>query len=130
MIYLIIHIVRENERIGDILKNYNIELDDLKANNLHITDFNHLSPGTKLRIPNLNQETIQILNEVEPLVSNYYKPDFNEEKIIDESDLDISKNTSQPQKPRGFNIFGPKGFSNPFRGQIYPHFIKNKKSDK
>ena len=42
MIYLIIHIVRENERIGDILKNYNIELDDLKANNLHITDFNHL----------------------------------------------------------------------------------------
>lgn len=130
MIYLIIHIVRENERIGDILKNYNIELDDLKVNNLHITDFNHLSPGTKLRIPNLNQETIQILNEVEPLVSNYYKPDFNEEKIIDESDLDISKNTSQPQKPRGFNIFGSKGFSNPFRGQIYPHFIKNKKSDK
>ena len=51
---MIIHIVREHERLQDILKNYNVEIDDLKTNNLHITDFNHLTPGTKLRIPNLN----------------------------------------------------------------------------
>lgn len=126
---MIIHIVREHERLQDILKNYNVEIDDLKTNNLHITDFSHLTPGTKLRIPNLNQETIQILNEVEPLVSNYYKPNFDEEKIIDEK-KDIVSGEQMPKiKPRGFNLFPPKGFNNPFKGQIYPHFVKKKKSD-
>ena len=131
MIFLIIHIVREHERLQDILKNYNVEIDDLKTNNLHITDFNHLTPGTKLRIPNLNQETIQILNEVEPLVSNYYKPDFDESNIINDDGKKVDVNdTSEPKiKPRGFNLFPPKGFNNPFRGPIYPHGIKNKKSD-
>ena len=130
MIFLIIHIVREHERLQDILKNYNVEIDDLKTNNLHITDFNHLTPETKLRIPNLNQETIQILNEVEPLVSNYYKPDFDESNIKNDGKKVDVNDTSEPKiKPRGFNLFPPKGFNSPFRGQIYPHFIKKKKSD-
>lgn len=126
---MIIHIVRENERISDILRNYNISIDDLKTNNLHVTDFNHLTPGMKLRIPDLNQETIQILNEVEPLVSNYYKPNF-EEKINDEPPIpDENNKVNNHFKPRGFNLFMPRRMNNPFNGQIYPHFIKKKKNN-
>lgn len=129
---MIIHIVRENERISDIIKSYNISFDELKTNNLHITDFNHLRAGTKLRIPSINQETMQILNETEPLVSNYYKPNFEEdekeikkpevEKKVDQQDKQIIRN-------RGFNLFNSRPLSNPFKNQIYPHFIKKKKTD-
>ena len=42
MIFIIIHIVRENERINDILRNYNVSLDDVKVCNMHITNFNDL----------------------------------------------------------------------------------------
>lgn len=105
MIFLIIHIVREHERLQDILKNYNVEIDDLKTNNLHITDFNHLTPGTKLRIPNLNQETIQILNEVEPLVSNYYKPDFDESNIKNDGKKVDVNDTSEPKLNQEVLIF-------------------------
>lgn len=146
MIFLIIHIVRNGEKISNILNNYNISFDDLKTNNLHITDFSKLAQGTKLRIPTLNQETIQILNGSEPLVSSYYEGNniFEEDNNVNNQDdnnqddnnindnSNNGNNTNNGSNFRGLNILPGFGFPKVIRNgkrQIYPHFI-NKKNDK
>lgn len=78
VIFLIEHIVRMNEKVEDILSAYHISLEELKENNLHITDFNHLLSGAKLHIPYLSEETEQILESTECFVMNYY-PKLDEE---------------------------------------------------
>ncbi|MGM9971970.1 MAG: hypothetical protein ACI35W_06140 [Anaeroplasmataceae bacterium] len=77
---MVIHIVRMNETIDEIIDNYHITLDDLKMENRHITDFLNIAPGTKLRITPITLETIQILDTSEPLVLN----NQNDPKIFDE----------------------------------------------
>ena len=127
MIFIIIHIVRENEKITDILRNYNVTLDDIKVCNLHITDFNNLRPSTKLRIPSINSETVEILDKSEPLVSQYYEPNYQ----IEENNNDSNNTTDNYSKKRPFNNFGFRGlnFIKPnrqnrgFNKSIYPHFI-------
>lgn len=136
---MIIHIVRNGEKISNILNNYNISFDDLKTNNLHITDFNNLTAGTKLRIPTLNQETIQILNASEPLVSSYYEGNNNlfldedkDSNIKDNNEVNNNNSIKQSSNFRGLNILPGFGFPKVNREnkrQIYPHFIKKKKDN-
>ncbi len=133
---MIIHIVRSGEKISNILNNYNISFDDLKTNNLHITNFNQLQEGTKLRIPTLNQETIQILNASEPLVSSYYEGNNNlfldddkNSNIKDDNEVNNNNSLKHSSNFRGLNILPGFGFPKTNRNnkrQIYPHFIKKK----
>ena len=76
---MILHIVRSGENISKIADNYQCEISDITSNNLHITDFSHLQPGTKLRIPFLTKETIEVLEETESFVKDYY-PVFDDKK--------------------------------------------------
>lgn len=76
---MLLHIVRSGENISKIADNYQCLVSDITSNNLHITDFNHLQPGMKLRIPFLTKETIEILEETESFVKDYY-PTFDENK--------------------------------------------------
>lgn len=69
---MIIHIVRNNESVSDILDIYHLSFDDLKSNNLHITNFKKIIPGTKLKIPFLGEEIKQILESSESFVEDYY----------------------------------------------------------
>lgn len=69
---MIEHIVKQNERINDILNNYHLTFEDIKKNNSHITDFNNLIGGTKLMIPLMKEEVEQILDKTEVFVKKYY----------------------------------------------------------
>ncbi|MGM9969768.1 MAG: LysM peptidoglycan-binding domain-containing protein [Anaeroplasma sp.] len=75
---MLVHIVKNNENIDDIINTYNVTLADLKKSNNHITDFNNLVGGTKLRIPMISEEIEQILETTESFISDYYS------KISDE----------------------------------------------
>lgn len=69
---MIEHIVRMNEKVDSILNTYQITLEELKENNLHITDFSKLICGTKLLIPFLSKNVEQILESTEGFVQRYY----------------------------------------------------------
>lgn len=133
MIFIIIHIVRENERVQDILKNYNISLDDLKVCNLHITNFSDLKPATKLRIPSINSETVEVLNQSEPLVSQYYEPEYK----LDDDNLNVnSENKTQNNNNninrfgfRGLNFIIPPRLKRQANKSIYPHYVKKNNED-
>jgi hypothetical protein len=82
---MIEHIVRMNEKVESILNTYQISLDELKENNLHITDFNHLNCGMKLLIPYLSKNVEQILESTEGFVQKYYPKisEVLEEKVVE-----------------------------------------------
>ncbi len=96
---MIIHYVKNGEHVSDILKNFNIEFEELKKYNQHITNFNQLPVGTKIKIPAITKEIYEEMNTVEPLIEDFYdlgdnkdKKDLTTEKENDdESDENISK---------------------------------------
>lgn len=61
-----------------IADNYQCELSDITSNNLHITDFKNLKPGMKLKIPFLTKPIMEVLEETESFISDYY-PTLNTE---------------------------------------------------
>lgn len=69
---MIIHIVRNNETVNEILDNYHLTINDLRTNNQHVTDFKNIQSGTKLKIPFLSEENKQILKTSEPFIQDYY----------------------------------------------------------
>jgi hypothetical protein len=81
VIFILLHIVRSGESLERIADSYHCEVNDIKSNNLHITDFKKLIPGTKLRIPFLTKEIIETLEETESFISDYY-PNLNDKKIV------------------------------------------------
>lgn len=124
---MIIHIVKSNERLDDILIYYGISFDDLKVNNLHITDFKHIAPGTRLKIPTISEQTIQTLNETEPLVMDYY----NNDAIIKENDTEnesIINDNQSDYKFKGLNFIRNNKILRP-RKSIYPFYRPNKEED-
>lgn len=84
---MIIHIVRPNEKVDSIMNHYMISKNELISNNGHINDWNNLIPGVKIRIPEITKEILEVLDESEPFVEEYYpKQEEKEKKIINDDD--------------------------------------------
>ena len=79
------HIVRMNEKIDKIALNYQLDVDEIKAVNSYIKDWNHLIPGTKLRLPEISNMLNEEIDNYEPFIEEYYpKLSINCNNIIDE----------------------------------------------
>ena len=81
---MILHIVRSGETVRGIADNYQCEVSDITSNNLHITDFKNLKPGMKLKIPFLTKPIMEVLEETESFISDYYPSltdKFNPENV-------------------------------------------------
>lgn len=87
------HIVGNGESVDDILKGYDITINELKNENKHIRVWNYLIPGTKLKIPVLTESIVEDLNEIEPFIEDYYPKIEIEDnyKQIDDNDQVIIK---------------------------------------
>ena len=66
------HIKRSNEKIEEILFLYNISFDELKESNKHISKWDKVPPGTKLKIPVITRNDDVELMEMEPFIEDYY----------------------------------------------------------
>lgn len=66
------HIVGNGETVEDILRGYDLTIDELKNENKHIRIWNKLIPGTKLKIPILSEAIIEDINTIEPFIEEYY----------------------------------------------------------
>lgn len=76
------HIVKNRETLEDILNMYHLGVEELKNANLHITDFNHLASGMKIKIPLLTEEVEQVLESTESFVKRYYPKMEEIEKVV------------------------------------------------
>lgn len=92
---MFIHIVHQNENIHLIADRYRVSVNDIMAINRHITDFNHLTVGMKIKIPLLNDEVLDILEETEPFVEDYYQKNEIEESKDDLKNEDFNEKNEQ-----------------------------------
>ncbi len=123
VIAMIIHIVRNNESINEILDNYHLTIDDLRTNNLHVTDFKNIQCGTKLKIPFLSEENKQILKKSEPFIQDYYPTvekygfETKEDKTVETIEKTVEVKEEVPKKTPTPGI----RYVNPPQRPVYPY---------
>ena len=89
------HIVKNGENLKDIINVYKVSFDEVRNCNLHLTDFENIIPGMKIKIPLINEEVEQILDSTESFVMNYYPKVI--EDIIEESVVRKVETNSLPK---------------------------------
>lgn len=89
---MIIHIVKNNESVAHILELYRLSMEELKSYNSHITDFNNLICGMKIKIPLLSEEVEQVLQFSEGFITPYYDKirEVDVEQVRNDSDIEVS----------------------------------------
>ncbi|XMB85115.1 LysM peptidoglycan-binding domain-containing protein [Mycoplasmatota bacterium WC44] len=70
---MIFHIVKQNETVKDLIFKYGLDKSEIISNNRHISDWDMLIPGVKLKIPIVNNNLYEHLEEVEPFIEDYYQ---------------------------------------------------------
>lgn len=75
------HIVRVNEKIEKIALLYNLTVEEIISCNHHIKDWNHLIPGTKLKLPEIPEIVRNELDNTEPFIEEYY-PQIDVQSIL------------------------------------------------
>lgn len=73
---MLVHIVKQGETLRKICDAYHVLREDIISHNQHITDFDRLVSGTKIRIPLLSKDVLETLEETESFIEDYY-PSFD-----------------------------------------------------
>lgn len=98
------HIIKAGESIKMIAKNYELLEDEIINNNRHITNWDKLIPGTRLKLPNISEKLADEIDEVEPFIEDYYpriEVPIQEEPIEETIEEPISKTpTENNNKPK------------------------------
>lgn len=114
------HIVRVNEKIEKIALLYNLTVEEIMNCNHHIKDWNHLIPGTKLKLPEIPEIVRNELDNTEPFIEEYYpqidvqsilsktvqeevgnKPNIN---VVNKNEEEIEKEETIPQTIEEENV--------------------------
>lgn len=87
------HIVGNSETVDDLLRAYDLTIDELKNENKHIRTWDYLIPGMKLKIPVLSESVVDDINTIEPFIEDYYPKIKLEEQFqeIEESNYENFK---------------------------------------
>ncbi len=83
------HIVRMDEKIERIALNYQLDIDEIKAHNKYIKDWDHLIPGTKLRLPEISIALNEELDNYEPFIEEYYPKLSNNYENFNDVNVDM-----------------------------------------
>ena len=83
------HIVRMDEKIERIALNYQLDIDEIKAQNKYIKDWDHLIPGTKLRLPEISIALNEELDNYEPFIEEYYPKLSNNYENLNDVNVDM-----------------------------------------
>ena len=126
------HIVRVNEKIESIVSLYNLTEDEVMKINQHIKDWEHLIPGTKLRLPRIPEIVQTELDNTEPFIEEYY-PKITEEdlnKIIEKPTPPPSNSNQVNIKPKKNNSYISYQSYYPMNGyynsKYYNEYIRRK----
>ena len=138
------HIVRVDEKIEKIATTYNLTTDEIMKINHHIKDWQHLVPGTKLKLPEIPEIVQSELDDTEPFIEEYY-PKINiddyhkikEEKPLIQEDTPpdpIKEVKEKPTKHPSYNPYYnmPYNYYDYYYGMPYPRLRRktNKKNNK
>lgn len=99
------HIVRTNDKIETIMNLYNLTKEEIKDLNTHISSWDHLIPGTRIKLPKISEALANELNDVEPFIEDYYpKIDLKRYESVDDyidnnsNNEDVESNDIYPKE--------------------------------
>jgi hypothetical protein len=78
-----------DEKIERIALNYQLDIDEIKAHNKYIKDWDHLIPGTKLRLPEISIALNEELDNYEPFIEEYYPKLSNNYENFNDVNVDM-----------------------------------------
>ena len=128
------HIVRMDEKIERIALNYQLDIDEIKAYNKYIKDWDHLIPGTKLRLPEISIALNEELDNYEPFIEEYYPKLSNNYENFNDVNVDmvsinnvINSNNQKNNKVINQSLVLPKNntyypYSNYYFGYPYTSY--------
>ena len=90
---MIVHIVKPNETIDKISKQYNVSIDEIKSANAHFRSWEHLAPGAKIKLPEIPEHISDEIDLIEPFIEDYY-PELTSE-VFKEKNIDELKEKSE-----------------------------------
>ena len=147
------HIIRSGENIEKIAYGYNVDIEEITRINKHISNWQKLVPGTKIKLPEISNQLAMELDEVEPFIEDYYpkielpiKEESNvqensiiQDYVIDEqvektedavdkdiSEKKITKNKKQTNYFPYYNYPYPYGYNNYYMN-YYRYYTNPKK---
>lgn len=128
------HIVRMDEKIEKIALNYQLEIEEIKSHNKYIKDWDHLIPGTKLRLPEISLALNEELDNYEPFIEEYYPKLSNNYENFSDTNVEMvsinnleEPNTHKNNKVVNQSLVLPKSnvyypYSNYYVGYPYPPY--------
>lgn len=141
------HIIRTNETLDGIAKMYNLTIQEIKDYNRHITVWDKLIPGTRLKLPAIPDSIIEEINDIEPFIEDYYPKldtskyesndvqNQNDEEINyiynkeEQQNINEDKETLEPMKNSSFtnSIKLPKNYSYYYNPYDYYKYLQRKR---
>lgn len=130
------HIIRTGDSLEKIAYGYNLDVEEITRINKHISNFQKLIPGTKIKLPEISNELAIELDEVEPFIEDYYpkidlpveeeKLDIKEvkEEIKPVEKIEIENSTIKEEKPAVKKATINKPY-NPYYYYPYPYGYNN-----
>lgn len=100
------HIIKNGERIENIVDIYKVSYEELKLANMHISDLKNVVPGMKIKVPLISEEIEQILDKTESFVMNYYP--LVTKEIIEKKEEKIKSSDVVPKGRAYPGILPPK----------------------
>lgn len=120
------HIIRTGESLEKIAYGYNLDIEEITRINKHITNWQKLIPGTKIRLPEISNQLTMELDEVEPFIEDYYpkiklpiKEEPDNEVALEKIEVKQEEKIIEPVKnKKQFINYYP---GNPFYNYPYPY---------
>lgn len=121
---IIYHIVKYNEFYTDILRNYNISIEELEEYNQHINNIKNLKIGMKLFIPLVNEEIDTVIESSQKLIEDYQENISQTPKEVknnlNASENQFTKESKKIEEPDTINKREIKKFNS---HKSIPYFI-------
>lgn len=94
---MIVHIVRPNETIEKISRQYNLSIDEIKSANAHFRSWEHLAPGAKIKLPEIPEHISDEIDLIEPFIEDYY-PELTTEVFKENNIAELTDKTEIEEK--------------------------------
>ena len=96
---MIFHIIKQNESVKDLMFKYGLDKSEIASSNQHVSNWDMLVPGIKLKIPIVNERLVEHLDDVEPFIEDYYPRDEDDTVINSQETLAFSTEPIHQPEP-------------------------------
>ena len=126
------HVVKSGESLNKIAYSYQLKPMEIQKINKHISNWDKLIPGTKIKLPEISEQVNEEIDEVEPFIEDYYPKvelpkieeeifheNINNEELVVEKQPNPEEKKINSVKKKSLPIYNPYYMYNPYGYNFY-----------